>query len=132
MRANRSVRAAGYPVEKTSVSREMGKKTVYVYVGRPVTEQERQDITIRVLGAVPNATEVVVYPLPGATAPTLPGNSTPRPNTADGAAPATQTPGAQQPATQQPATQQPAAQQPATQPNPNSQPRNNTPQAGQR
>lgn len=87
------------------MSREMGKKTVYIYVGRPVTEQERQDITVRVLGAVPNATEVVVYPLPGATAPAVPGNSTPRPNTTATGAPA----------------------QPAQQANPNSQPRSNGP-----
>lgn len=82
MRANRSVRAAGYPVQQTSVKREMGKKTVYIYVGRPVTEEERQDITVRVLGAVPNATDVVVYPLPGAAqGGAIPGNSAPRPNT---------------------------------------------------
>lgn len=111
MRANRSVRAAGYPVQKTSVTREMGKKTVYVYVGRPVTEQERQDITVRVLGAVPNATEVVVYPLPGAGAPVVPGNSTPRPNTGGDAA-----------------TQTPATPQTPAQPNPDSQARPNTPQ----
>lgn len=118
MRANRSVRAAGYPVDKTSVSREMGKKTVYVYMSRPVTEPEREDIRVRVLGAVPNATEVVVYPLPGTAAPQIPGNSTPRPNVAaDGSVPATT-----------PSTAPATA--PATQPeaNPNSQPRTNTPQ----
>lgn len=112
MRASRSVRAAGYPVDKASVTREMGKKTVYVYMTRPVTEPEREDITTRVLGAVPNATDVVVYPLPGTAAPQIPGNSTPRPNVAaDGSVPAT------------PAT-------PTTQPqaNPNSVPRANTPQ----
>lgn len=114
MRANRSVRAAGYPVDKTSVTREMGKKTVYIYMTRPVTEQERQDISVRVLGAVPNATEVVVYPLPGAGAPQVPGNSTPRANVGPNGAP--------------PATQ--PQQTPAAQPevNPNSQPRANTPQ----
>lgn len=66
MQANRSVRAAGYPVERTSVERRMGAKVVYVYIGRAITDQERQDIKTRVMGAVPNATEIVVYPLPSA------------------------------------------------------------------
>lgn len=115
MRANRSVRAAGYPVQQTSVKREMGKKTVYVYVGRPVTEEERQDITVRVLGAVPNATDVVVYPLPGAAqGGAVPGDSAPRPNSpAAGQQPQPNTPD--------------AAQQP--QPNPDSQARPANPQA---
>lgn len=66
MQARRSVRAAGYPVEKTSVERRMGAKVVYVYIGRAISDQEREDIKTRVMGAVPTATEIVVYPLPSA------------------------------------------------------------------
>ena len=79
IRAQRAVRAAGYPVEKSSVTRSAGNKTIYVYIGRKITEEERADIKTRVLGAVPNATEVVVYPRAGSEGPSKVPSGTGRP-----------------------------------------------------